>query len=123
MFSLFKLMRNLINGTLISAKIRIEQIAPWTLEDLTVKALKFVIEQQSFEAPALQNGIENGWLKDFKSFREYFDFKVKTKITPSSLVNPLHNMTKDQISPMEISFDKKDPNESINDTKLREQKI
>lgn len=103
-------MRNLINGTLISAKIRIEQLAPWTLEDLTVKALKFVIEQQSFEAPALQNGIENGWLKDFMSFREYFDFKVKTKNTPSSLVNPLHNMTKDQIPPTDLSFHVKDPN-------------
>lgn len=71
----------------------------------------------------MQNGIENGWLKDFKSFREYFDFKVKTKNTPSSLVNPFHNMTKDQISPNEISFDMKHPNVSMNDGKLREQKI
>lgn len=44
--SLFKLMRNLINGTLISAKIILKKDEnDLTLEDYTVHALMYIVEQ------------------------------------------------------------------------------
>jgi hypothetical protein len=69
-------MRNLVNGTLISAKMTHIPNDSFTIEDITVSAMKYMIEQEMFEAPALQNGIESG-VKNFETFRDYFDFKFK----------------------------------------------
>ena len=73
-YSLFKLMRNLVSGTLISAKITTVPNDSLSKEDLTVSALKYLIEQEMFEAPALLNGIESG-VNNYETFRDYFDFK------------------------------------------------
>ena len=57
-YNLFKIMRNLINGTLISAKFDIKTSQnKLTLEDFTVYALRYLIEQNTFSAPALKMGI------------------------------------------------------------------
>jgi hypothetical protein len=46
-------MRNLVNGTLISAKMTHIPNDSFTIEDITVSAMKYMIEQEMFEAPAL----------------------------------------------------------------------
>ena len=56
-FSLFKIVHNLINGKLKQIKALIDERADGILvEDYSLHALKFILENQQFHAPSLLHG-------------------------------------------------------------------
>lgn len=82
--NLFSILKNLINGSLISAKMD-QNLA----DDYTVEAMIFMVKNKIFEIPSLELAIKNGMISDYKSFKVFYEFVFLDSATktPSSGVN------------------------------------
>lgn len=67
--NLFSILKNLINGSLISSKMDLN-----LADDYTVDAMIFMVKNKIFKIPSLELAIKNNMIHDYKSFKTFYDF-------------------------------------------------
>ena len=78
--NLFSILKNLVNGSVISAKMDIKLV-----NDFTVDALKFMVNNKILSIPSLELGIQHGYIKDYESFNRFYNFTFLETKTPSGV--------------------------------------
>ena len=74
--NLFSILKNLVNGSVISAKMDIKLV-----NDFTVDAMVFMVKNKILSIPSLELGIQHGYIKDYQSFNTFYNFTfLETKI-------------------------------------------
>jgi hypothetical protein len=51
------------------------------VNDYTVDALIFMVEHKIFSIPSLECGLKVGQIKDYESFKKFYDFEFYTEMT------------------------------------------
>lgn len=75
--NLFSILKNLVNGSVISAKMDIRLV-----NDYTVDALKFMVKNKQFSIPSLELAEKHGLIKDYESFNAFYGFSFNSQETP-----------------------------------------
>ena len=63
-----------------------------SINDLTVYAFKFVIENEILEMESLKQGFLSGKVKDYETFKSYYEFKLNkpaARVTKTIEVQPV----------------------------------
>jgi hypothetical protein len=68
--NLFNILKNLVNGSLISAKMDVKLAF-----DYTVDALIFAVKNKIFKIPSLELALQNDIISDYDSFMKFYGFE------------------------------------------------